>query len=88
MSVLLSGSCNAEVCFQPPSSLRGKVLALAMPFFVLHTPCVALEIGQDAGIVQIDFSAAFDRVNHGDSLRVLLSGSKGFCAICSDTISL
>ena len=32
-----------------------------MPFFVWHT---SLEMGQEARIVQIDFSAAFDRVNH------------------------
>ena len=29
-----------------------------------HTLQNALEMGQEAGIVQIDFSAAFDRVNH------------------------
>ena len=29
---------KAEVCFQPPCSLIGKVLALVMPFFVWHTP--------------------------------------------------
>ena len=31
---------------------------------VSHTLQSALERGQDARIVQIDFSAAFDRVNH------------------------
>ena len=31
---------------------------------VSHTLLSALENGQDARIVQIDFSAAFDRVNH------------------------
>ena len=32
----------------------------------MHVPCTAksLESGQEARIVQIDFSAAFDRVNH------------------------
>ena len=29
---------NAEVCFQPSSSLIGNVLALVMPSFVWHTP--------------------------------------------------
>ena len=29
-----------------------------------HTLRSALESGKEAGIVQIDFSAAFDRVNH------------------------
>ena len=32
--------------------------------FVSHTLQSALESGQEARIVQIDFSAAFDRVNH------------------------
>ena len=41
----------------------GKVLALVMPFFVWHTPYRVLEMGQEARIVQIDFSAAFDMVN-------------------------
>ena len=40
---------------------------------VSHTLLSALESGQEARIVQIDFSAAFDRVNH---LRIL-------CKICS-----
>ena len=31
---------------------------------VLHTLQSALESGQEARIAQIDFSAAFDRVNH------------------------
>ena len=31
---------------------------------VAHTLQSALEMGQEAQIVQIDFSAAFDRVNH------------------------
>ena len=35
---LVSVLWNAEVCFQPPSSLIGKVLALVMPFFVWHKP--------------------------------------------------
>ena len=32
--------------------------------FVSHTLQSALESGQEAPIVEIDFSAAFDRVNH------------------------
>ena len=34
------------------------------PLCVSHTLQSALETGQKARIVQIDFSAAFDRVNH------------------------
>ena len=32
--------------------------------YVLHTLQSALESGQEAGIVQIEISATFDRVNH------------------------
>ena len=52
------------VCFQPPSLLIGKVWVPVMYFCVSHTLQSALESGQEARIVQIDFSAAFDRVNH------------------------
>ena len=38
-----------------------------------HTLQNALESGQDASIVQIDFSAAFDRVNHQGILSRLCS---------------
>ena len=38
------------------------------PLCVPHTLQSALECGQQARIVQIDFSAAFDRVNHQDIL--------------------
>ena len=44
------------VCFQPPSLLIRKVWEPVMQS--------ALETGQEARIVQIDFSAAIDRVNH------------------------
>ena len=42
-----------------------------------HTLQSALESGQDARIVQIDFSAAFDRVNHLGILYKLCSVSIG-----------
>ena len=38
VSVRLGHFMEAEVCFQPPSSLIGKVFALVMPFSVWHTP--------------------------------------------------
>ena len=41
--------------------------------FVSHTLQSALESGQEARIVQIDFSAAFDRVNHLGILYKLCS---------------
>ena len=40
---------------------------------VSHTLQIALESGQEARIVQIDFSAAFDRVNHLGILYKLCS---------------
>ena len=40
---------------------------------VLHTLQSALESGQEARIVQIDFRAAFDRVNHQGFLYKLSS---------------
>ena len=46
------------MCFQPPSSLIGKVLALVMPFCAAHTVPSVLEMGQEARMVLIDFSAA------------------------------
>ena len=52
------------VCFQPLSLLFGKVWVPVMPFCVSHTLQSTLESGQEARIVQIDFSAAFDRDNH------------------------
>ena len=63
------------VCFQPPSLLIGKVWVLACDALlcVSHTLPSALESGQEARIVQIDFSAAFDRVNHLGILYKLCS---------------
>ena len=44
---------------------------------VSHTLREALESGQEARLVQIDFSAAFDRVNHQGILYKLSSVSIG-----------
>ena len=68
----LSGWCqfvldnlwNPMVCFQQPSLLIGKVWVPVMHFCVCPIHCSALESEQEASIMQIDFSAAFDRVNH------------------------
>ena len=62
------------VCFQPPSLLIGKVW---VPVCVSHTLQSALESGQEARIVQIDFSAAFDMVNHLGILYKLCSVGVG-----------
>ena len=45
--------------------------------FVSHTLQSALESGQEARIVQIDFSAAVDRVNHQGIMYKLCSGFIG-----------
>ena len=56
---------NAVVCFQPHSLLTGKVCmgTCDAHLWVSRTLQWALESGQKAKIVQIDFSAAFDSVN-------------------------
>ena len=46
-------------------------------FCVAYTLQSALEMGQEARIVQIDFSAAFDRVNHPGILFKLCSVGVG-----------
>ena len=62
------------VCFQPPSLLIGKVLVPVMHFYARHkTLQSVLESWQEDRIVQIDFSAAFDRVNHQGILYKLCS---------------
>lgn len=51
-----------------------------------YTLRLALE---EARIVQIDFTAAFDRVNHqGNSLQALRLGSWRICTVYSDIVSL
>ena len=60
------------VCFQPPSLLIEKGLGTCDALLCMsHT----LQSGQETRIVQIDFSAVFDRVNHLDILYKL--GSVG-----------
>ena len=53
---------NAEVCFQPPSSHRKGLGTGDALLRVAHTLQSALEMGQEARMVQINFSAAFDKV--------------------------
>ena len=58
---------------------------------VAHTLQSALEMGQEARIVQIDFSASFNRGQpSGDYLQALFCGNWRFSAsaVCSDTVSL
>ena len=61
------------VCFQPQSLLIGKVLVPVMHFCVCHILQSAMASRQEARIVQIDFSAAFDSVNHQGILYKLSS---------------
>ena len=54
-----------ERCVQPLSFLIGKVWVPVMHFCACpHTLQSALESGHEARIVQIDYSAVFDRFNH------------------------
>ena len=55
---------------------------------VEHTLQSALERGQEARIVQIDFSAAFDRVNHRGILFRLCSVGVGGSMLSVLTVSL
>ena len=65
---------NAMVCFHLPSLLIGKGLGTCDALlYVSHTLQNALESGQEAMIVQIDFNAAFDTVNHQGILHRLCS---------------
>ena len=55
---------------------------------VAHTLQSALERGQQARIVQIDFSAAFDRINHRGILFRLFSVGVGGSVLSVLTVSL
>ena len=55
---------------------------------VAHTLQNALEMGQEDRIVQIDFSAAFDKVNHQGILFKLCSVGVGGSAQSVLTVSL
>ena len=56
---------------------------------MFHALKSALESGQEAGIVQIDFSTAFDRVNQQGILHELCSmGIRGSVFVYIDTVSI
>ena len=60
-----------------------------MPFCVRHTPKQsALEMGQEAGMVQIYFSDALTGSTFKGFSSALLCGSWRFSAVCSDIVSL
>ena len=75
MAVCFSAAEAVETggLLQPPSLLIGKVLVPVMHFCVSHTLQSALESRQEARIMQIDFSAPFDLVNHQAILYKLSS---------------
>ena len=56
--------------------------------YVSHTLQSALESGQEARIVQINLSVAFDRVNHLDILYKLCSVAIGGSVLSIDTVSI
>ena len=68
---------RSAVCFQPPSFHRIGPGTCDEHFCVSHTLQSALESGQEARIVQIDFSEAFDRENRLGILYKLCSGGIG-----------
>ena len=55
---------NGMVCFQPPSLLTGKDWVPVMHFCAVPYTAKCIGEWQEARIVQIYLSAAFDRVNH------------------------
>ena len=61
------------VCVQSPSLLIGKDWVPVMRSCACRILQSAFESGQEARIVQIDVSAAFDRVNHQGILYKLCS---------------
>ena len=75
---------NAVMCFQPCTQFAyRKGLGTCDALLCLtHTLQSALENGQEARIVQIHSSVAFDRVNHLDILYKLCSVGVG-CSVLS-----
>ena len=58
-------------------------------FCMSHTLQSALESGQEARIVQIDYSAAFDRIHHlGILYRLCSVGIVGSVFVYIDTVSI
>ena len=57
-------------------------------FCMSHALQSALEGGQEARIVQIDFSVAFDRANHQGILYKLCSVGFGGAVVSFDTVSI
>ena len=57
-------------------------------FASLHTQQSALERGQEVMIIQIDFSAAFDRVNHQGILISCFQWVLEVCVVYIDTVSI
>ena len=67
--LVLNDLWKTIVCFQPPSLLIGKVWVPMIYICVSHTLKSAWRVGRN----QINFSAAFDRVNHQGILYRLCS---------------
>ena len=79
---------NAVVCFQPPNLLIRNVWVPVLHFCMTHTLQSALESGQEARTVQIDFNAAFDRVKNQGILYMFCSKGFGVCDFDIDTVSI
>ena len=79
-----------QVCFRPLGSPLGKVMAIVMYFCFcfISTLQDTLERGQEARTVQIDFSAAFDGVNHQGILGISALWLLEVLSVCSHSFSL
>ena len=85
---VVDGLWNTKVCFQPPSSLIGNVLSLAMPFCVWPTPNRMLwRLGERIELVRSTSVTLLTGSPSGDPLQTLFCGRWRFCAVCSDTVS-
>ena len=62
---------------------RKSIGSCYAPLYEAHNLQSVLEMGQEARIVQIDFSEAFDRVNHQGILFKLCSVRVGGLVQCS-----
>ena len=73
---------NTKFAYRKCLSTRYALLCVS------HTLQSALDSGQEVRIVQIDFSVAFDRVNHQGILYRLCYGGIGGSVLSTPTVSV
>ena len=82
---------NTQNLIAPPSLFIGKVwvpVGCDALLYVSYTLQSALESGQEARIVQIDFQAAFNWVNLQGIVYQLCTVGIGGCVVYTDTVSI